>query len=542
MNVIGIYGAIGWESHNDNGWVHDAGATLFVDGKHSCSIQEERLTGYKYDGDFPENSIKYVLGDLTEEDIDVVVVPCIGQQIFMLEWLQGHTEHYLKHIFPNAKIRFVSHHKAHAWSSIYSCNAKEGCYLVIDGGGSYSATKKGPQFIEECSFGYFNKEKNLLRHFNVGGQYGLFHQYWSHNIWCEKTNNQDIRLTDHRYVETFSGKVMGLAAYGKNNDPKNYEFSTIGMPIVDFMYHDAKDLQGMSPENKAAFLQNNIENALVDFIGILDEKGYLDKDVCLSGGIFLNIPANTKIVKKFPHLNFHLTPFVNDCGLHYGAAASVGVEVPENLALLGKSYDEKESNFLLLDNWPKYRKYIDYEIYYNDPDGLCKKVSEYLNDNKIIGWYQGRSEFGPRALGSRSILMSPKYKENKDILNSRVKHREYWRPFAGVILEDRLQEYFEEDIVSPYMLYSQTVKQEKKDRIPAIVHEDGTCRIQTIKEGKLSTLLKEYDKLSGDPVLLNTSFNDNGKPIIETPEDALEGLINMNIDYLVIGNTIVKKT
>ena len=138
--------------------------------------------------------------------------------------------------------------------------------------------------------------------------------------------------------------------------------------------------------------------------------------------------------------------------------------------------------------------------------------------------------------------MSPKYKENKDILNSRVKHREYWRPFAGVILEDRLQEYFEEDIVSPYMLYSQTVKQEKKDRIPAIVHEDGTCRIQTIKEGKLSTLLKEYDKLSGDPVLLNTSFNDNGKPIIETPEDALEGLINMNIDYLVIGNTIVKKT
>ena len=91
MNVIGIYGAIGWESHNDNGWVHDAGATLFVDGKHSCSIQEERLTGYKYDGDFPENSIKYVLGDLTEEDIDVVVVPCIGQQIFMLEWLQGHT-------------------------------------------------------------------------------------------------------------------------------------------------------------------------------------------------------------------------------------------------------------------------------------------------------------------------------------------------------------------------------------------------------------------------------------------------------------------
>ncbi len=543
MNVLGIYGAIGWDSHNDNGWVHDSGATLFVDGKHVCSIQEERLTGYKYDGNFPENSIKYCLGDLSEEDIDMVVVPFVGQQVFVIEQTQGNIDLYLKSIFPNAEIRYTSHHKAHAYSSIHSCDVNEGCYLVIDGGGSHSCTSTGPLFIEECSFGYFNKEKNILRHFNVGGQFGLYHQYWSHNIWCDKTNNPTVRLTDHKYVETFSGKVMGLAAYGTSIEKKDYEFTNIGFPIVDFKSHDARNLTGMTPEDKASFLQYNIENALLDFFTILDRNHYLEKDICLSGGIFLNIPANTKLVEKFPQYNFHITPFVNDCGLHYGASAmgSGKVDPPKNLALLGKSYDDKESNFLLLDNWPKYRKHIDYEIYYQDPDGLCKKVSEYLNDNKIIGWYQGRSEFGPRALGSRSILMSPKYKENKDILNSRVKHREYWRPFAGVILEDRLQEYFEEGIVSPYMLFSQTVKEDKRNNIPAIVHEDNTCRIQTIKEGKLSTLLKEYDKLSGDPVLLNTSFNDNGKPIIETPEDALEGLINMNIDYLVIGNTIVKK-
>ena len=168
-------------------------------------------------------------------------------------------------------------------------------------------------------------------------------------------------------------------------------------------------------------------------------------------------------------------------------------------------------------------------------------VSQYLDDNKIVGWFQGRSEYGPRALGSRSILMSPKYKKNKDILNSRVKHREYWRPFAGVMLKEYLHDYFEEAIDSPYMLYSQTVKEDKRLNLQAIVHEDNTCRIQTIEEGKLATLLKHYNKLSGLPILLNTSFNDSGKPIVESPEDAIEAFLNMNMDYLVIGNKVVRR-
>ena len=158
---------------------------------------------------------------------------------------------------------------------------------------------------------------------------------------------------------------------------------------------------------------------------------------------------------------------------------------------------------------------------------LCEVVAKLIDENKIIGWFQGRSEHGPRALGSRSILMSPHKAENKDIINSRVKHREYWRPFAGVTLEGRGYD-------SPYMLYSYDVKED----LPAIIHEDGTCRMQTVNDElnpKLCTLLRKFEV----PVLLNTSFNDNGEPIVETPEDAIKAFKKMDIDYLVINNYIV---
>ena len=219
---------------------------------------------------------------------------------------------------------------------------------------------------------------------------------------------------------------------------------------------------------------------MIELIERFDED-YLEPVVCLTGGVFLNINANTKIVQKFKNRKFHITPFVSDCGLSYGAAAFGSslwndVKVPSNLSCLGKSYVT-----------PKQIK-TDHEPI----ETILKRVAKYLEDGKIVAWYQGRSEFGPRALGSRSILMSPKYKENKDILNSKVKHREDWRPFAGVILEECLNDYFEEGIVNPYMLYSQTVKEDKRDKIPAITHVDNTCRIQTVSGGLLSKLLWEY--------------------------------------------------
>ena len=524
MKVLGIYGSIGFDGSERESYIHDASATLFVDGEHICSIQEERLSGLKYDGRYPEKSIDYVLNDLKKEEIDVVLFVDIGLQEWVKEHMfKGKPHKFLQDLFPNADIGYISHHQAHAYSSIFTQEANEGVCIVIDGGGCHNWTSNSSLGLEKCSLVYFNKRRSIFRYIPFNGEWGLLHQTWSHHIFCKKTR-QKIDYNDPLYHCAVSGKIMGLAAYGSGKHlTKLYEFGEY-FPQVQFDMRNPEPYP-LSSEDKAQLLQYNFEESLIQLIGRFNED-YLEPVVCLTGGVFLNINANTKIVQKFKNRKFHITPFVSDCGLSYGAAAFGSsmwneVQVPENLAFLGKQYftpkQIQEDNLNL------------------------KKVAQYLEDGKIIAWYQGRSEFGPRALGNRSILMSPKYKENKDILNEKVKHREEWRPFAGVILEDYLKDYFEEGIDSPYMLYSQTVKEDKRDKIPAITHADNTCRIQTVSEGILSELLEEYYKISGVPVLLNTSFNDNGKPIVETPEDAIHSFLNMNIDYLIINNTIIGK-
>ena len=544
MKVLGIYGSIGFDGSSRESYIHDASATLFIDGEHVCSIQEERLSGLKYDGRYPEKSIDYVLDELPKEEIDLVIFVDIGLQEWCKEHMfKGKPHKFLQEVFPNADVGYISHHQAHAYSSIFSQESNEGVCIVIDGGGSHNWTSDCSLGLEKCSLVYFNKRKNQYRYLPFNGEWGLLYQTWAHYIYCKKTKKK-IEYNDPLYHCSMSGKIMGLAAYGSTkHNTKLYEFGQY-FPQVQFDMKDPEPYP-LSPEEKAQLLQYNFEESLIELILRLDED-YLEPVVCLTGGTFLNINANTKIVQKFKNRKFHITPFVSDCGLSYGAAAFGSslwndVKVPPDLAFLGRRYLTP-------------RELPTHEVFANMDGGVggswsqvkeeeldLKKVAEYLEDGKIVAWYRGRSEFGPRALGNRSILMSPKYKENKNILNEKVKHREEWRPFAGVILEDHLQDYFEEGIVSPYMLYSQTVKEDKRDKIPAITHVDNTCRIQTVDSGFLSLLLEEYYKISGVPVLLNTSFNDNGKPIVETPEDAIDAFLNMNIDYLVMNNTIIGK-
>ena len=519
MKVLGIYGSILFDGSSEQSYIHDAGATLFIDGEHICSIQEERLSGLKYDGRFPEKSIDYVLDEVPRDDINLVIFVDIGIEDWVKSLQKGEPNTFLEKMFPNADVGFISHHQAHAYSSIFTQESNEGVCIVIDGRGCHNWVGQDTLGLEKCSLVYFNKRKGLFRYIPFNGEWGLLYQLWSHHIFCKKTNS-NINEKDTKYHCTFAGKIMGLAAYGSgNNKIKMYDFGQY-FPQVLFGMRDP-DFIPIGPEDKAELLQYNFEESLLELLERFDED-YLEPVVCLTGGVFLNINVNTKIVKKFKNRKFHITPFVSDCGLSYGAAAFGAslwndVKVPSNLALLGKSYATPENNLDL------------------------KKVAQYLEDGKIVAWYQGRTEFGPRALGSRSILMSAKHKENKDILNEKVKHREEWRPFAGVILKNYLNDYFEEGIESPYMLYSQTVKEDKRDKIPAITHVDNTCRIQTVGEGILSELLEEYYKISKVPVLLNTSFNDNCKPIVETPEDAIQSFNDMNIDYLVLNNTIITK-
>jgi carbamoyltransferase len=244
----------------------------------------------------------------------------------------------------------------------------------------------------------------------------------------------------------------------------------------------------------------------------------------------LNICANSLLQPLFK--NIHIPSFTNDSGIAFGLAAwgsfrsNERVEIPDNLAFLGKSYEDFTPD-------PDVCEYYEY---YEDFDELCELVADILEkENKVVGWFQGRSEHGPRALGNRSILMSPKRSENKDIMNNKVKHREPWRPFAGIVLENKVSDYFVEGDHTPYMLYSQTVK---SDKIPAITHNDKSCRIQTVNEKINPRICKLLSKLE-DPILLNTSFNYSGEPIVETPEDAINTFFKTKMDYLVIGNYLI---
>ena len=564
MKIVGVYGALDWDANtfeNADTYVHDAGATLFVNGIHIRSINEERLTRLKDEGNYPRKSIEYVLGDYSKDDIDIVCYCPSYPEISNKQLVEGIGKRMLQESFPNAEVWMLSHHLCHAASTVLTSPFNSGSFLTIDGLGSgiwdfASAITRGG---ENNSIGYFDKQKRIFRFFRGTGDLGMnsfgeFYCNMSKMVYIEKcrqlmreehTLPQDvfdiIQFGQYDDVTPKEGKIMGMSAYGKLLPEQErpmcasthfaeglfgidrWEF---GMPEVHFYDYEMvyKHLKG-SPEDKAHYIQYWFEHALMYLVETLKED-YLEDDNCFAGGCFLNVCANTRIRSLFR--NMHIPPFTNDSGIHFGAAAwgayrsKESIELPSNIALLGKSYDDfvpEEENCK----------------YYEDFDDLCNFVADELNDNKIIGWFQGRSEYGPRSLGSRSLLMSPRDSKNKDILNTRVKKREYWRPFAGIMLEESVEDYFDPGFPSPYMLYSQTSITKK---IPAITHGDLTCRIQTVNEQqnpKMCQLLSKFDV----PILLNTSFNKSGEPIIETPEDAIASFKQMDIDYLVIGNYIL---
>ena len=542
MNIIGVYGSL--ESRN-----HDSGATLFVDGNHIVSIDEDRLTRKKHEGAFPYKSIEYCLGDIKKDDIDIVAYSPSPVEI---DEIVKKTINYLKSEFINAKLWLVSHHMCHAASTVFTSPFNSGSFLTLDGAGNgiWDFVDKKIHQRERNSIGYFDKDKGIFNFHRINlstlrlytgpngelatSECGTNIFGWFYESICDWIYQKKMNI-DHR-VFGIEGKIMGLSSYGKFDIKdsfvpyvKSTEYSKdffdcdsyqYGYPIVQFHYLnrivDFFETSNYTPEQSAYYLQKHYEDAILYFISEL-RKDYLSEDVCFAGGCFLNINANTLLRPLFK--NIHIPPYPNDSGVHFGAAvwssykSKERIEIPYNIALLGKSYED----------------YVPEEgEYYEDFHELCEIVAKHLEDNKIVAWFQGRSEHGPRALGSRSILMSPSKKENKDIMNSRVKHREYWRPFAGITLEGRGYD-------SPYMLYSEQVL---TDDVPAITHEDNTCRMQTVND-ELNPRICDLLRKLKNPVLLNTSFNDNGEPIVESPKDAIMSFRNMNIDYLVMGNYLI---
>ena len=559
MNVIGLYGAIGWNvlisdnpklsNQMNESWTHGASVTLFSNGNHVTSISEERLSGIKYDGNFPRKSIEYCLstGNLSKEDIDVVIVPSMANQNLYKNYINGTLKSKLKRYFPKARVEMVSHHLSHAYSSAFSCNYNEGTFITLDNAGSVLFDTAGQIFAcENHSFGYFNKEKCIFKYYPgipMTNNLGNYYWQWAHNIYSQMVQ-KPIDITDPKYRETFCGKVMGLSAYGNIKElKKDWRLHFEGIPQVTLESLPGRDFNygNLSAENKAKQLQYNFENAMLEWMKQLKEQGHIEDNLCLAGGVFLNILANSVLRKNDIAKNIHIPPFPDDTGLSFGAAcygvfkAKEKVTLPHNISLLGRTYSDEEIEEAL--EGIEYNKFDTFEE-------LCDNTVNVLAENKIVGWFQNRSEFGPRALGSRSILMNPTPKENKATINTRIKHREEWRPFAGIMLEEYQDEYFMDTYPNEYMLYSLIVKPHQRKKLGAITHKDFSCRIQTVNKElhpEVTTLLQKYNEKTECPVLLNTSFNDNGQPIVETPKDAIKTFKNIDLDYLVIGNYFVVK-
>jgi carbamoyltransferase len=354
------------------------------------------------------------------------------------------------------------------------------------------------------------------------------------------------------------GEVMGLAPYGRPGqfrrliDIENGELHIPEWTEEDFNLPYLPDDKGKWEESPAMQhwqdlawrAQDDAERVLLArAIWLRETTGA--KNLCLAGGVALNCVANGRIGRQAGYDNVWIQPAAGDDGIAIGCAYYGHLAVQKNPrgfvmehAFLGIPYKDEEVE-AAANKWLVRR-----ETFNGPQQTICSETAKVLAQGHVVGWFQGRSEFGPRALGNRSIIADPRQAAMKDILNARVKHRQSFRPFAPIVLAERASEIFEGEEESPFMLLAKRVRPEWKDKVPAIVHVDGTARVQTVHEEtnrRLYRLLKEFEALTGVPVLLNTSFNIRGEPIVETPQDAMKCFLGTGIDYLAMHDLLLGK-
>jgi len=564
-----------------NAYHPDASVALLKDGVPVWAAEEERFNRIKHSSGFPKLALKQCLEEteISSAAIDAVAISknpranFFRKAAFVLRYnpdfslvinrlkafkkATGFKNDFFAalHLSPSSlKSRFihVEHHQAHAASAFFVSEFERAAFLSLDGLGDFSSAMWGLG------------EKNKLHVMN--------RVYFPHSAGFLYTAVTQF-LGFHHFGDEF--KVMGLAAYGKpvyrdifrdivrlKNGGRfelNLDYFTHhvgqarirwegGIPEQDRMYSSKwKDVFGMSrlrqepiterDQNIAASLQAALEEVYFHVLRYL-HKETKEENLCLAGGVAFNSVANGKITQNTPFKNVYIQPAAGDAGTALGAALFVTHSVfnqPRkfimNHAAFGSEVSDADIESLLLRHGVAYEKLSEQD--------LIQRTAKVLAEGKIVGWFQGRMEFGPRALGQRSILADPRHANMKDILNHRIKRRESFRPFAPAVPEENAAEYFEMECrSSPFMLKVFPVRSEKKSIIPAVTHVDGTARVQTVaREANpiFWRLLMEFGKQTGVPVLLNTSFNEN-EPIVCTPQEALDCFLKTKMDALVMGH------
>jgi len=559
-------------------YYHDSAAALLKDGHVIAAVEEERFSRKKFDDDFPKKAIQWCLDDAKIAPSQINSVAFYDKPILKFErlldnyiavaprglysfldvipkwihkrlWVKNEIKKSLKGF--KGEIIFPEHHMSHAAHAFYTSSFEESAILTIDGVGEWSTT----------SFGYAkNNSIKITNDLRWPHSLGLFYSAFTYFL--------GFKVNEGEY------KLMGLSSYGT---PKYYDLILdnlidvkddgsirLNMKYFAFTYDKVmtnkkfSELFGISPKIKnektlqihfdiGASAQKVLEDVILKMVNHIHTKTKM-KNICIGGGVALNGVANYKILKEGPFENVHIPPSPGDAGSAVGAAQYLyhiyhknskniiknNIQLIHENVYVGPSFSDTEIvKFLDSEN-------ISYKSF--DKKSLLEKTAQLIADGNIVGWYQGKMEWGPRALGNRSILADPRREDMKDILNAKIKHRESFRPFAPSILEECSSEYFEIDVPSPYMLMVSPVKKPKD--IPAVTHVDGTGRVQTVsKESNplYYDLINEFYKITDVPVIINTSMNVMGEPIVNTPEQAYQMIVKTDMDYIVMGNNLVKK-
>ena len=557
-------------------YYHDSAAALLKDGHVIAAVEEERFSRKKFDDGYPKMAIDWCLNEcaISPEQIDsvafydkpilkferlldnyIAVAPrgmysfldTIPKWLHKRLWIKNEIKNQLKGF--NGNIIFPEHHMSHAAYAFYTSQFDESAILTIDGVGEWSTT----------SFGIAKNNKiQLTNDIRWPHSLGLFYSAFTYFL--------GFRVNEGEY------KLMGLSSYGKPKyydlikenliDVKNDGSIHLNMKYFAFTYdkvmtnENFAQLFGIPPRKEdqkteqihydiGASAQKVLEDVLLKMVNHIHSKTKM-KNLCIGGGVALNGVANYKVLKNGPFDNVHVPPSPGDGGSAVGCAQYLyfvhnnkkriiennhSKLIQENV-YVGPSYSNEKIIKFLDSNNIKYEKF--------EKQSLLKKTAQLISTGNIVGWYQGKMEWGPRALGNRSILADPRNASMKDILNEKIKHRESFRPFAPSVLEEYASEYFDIDVPSPYMLMVAKVK--KPEIIPAVTHVDGTGRLQTVSNYAnplYYDLINEFFKITGVPVIINTSMNVMGEPIVNTPEQAYQMIVKTDMDCLVLGNNLI---
>src|SRR5215211_3378834 len=540
MRVLGV-----------NAVFHDPAAALVVNGMTIAAAEEERFSRRKHGKlpvafstwELPEQAMAWCLAEagLRPEDLDAVAysydpslgVP-LGDDVTCDEWEGLRTLYveraplFLKTSLPGldpARVRFVPHHVAHA-ASAYLASGWDPCsVLVLDGRGERASHLAG-----RAAGGSLE----ILAAQRLPHSLGLVYE--------ELTGHLGFRRSSDEY------KVMAMASYGR---PAFLgEFRELMAATDDGGFRTERvDWARFAPAlssgddwteahaDLARSVQERLEEVLLDLARWLHERTG-ERHLTMAGGVALNCVANSRIWREGPFDEVWVEPASGDSGTALGAALRVARDLGDDVrpmsgADLGRSWDEDA-----LAAWLDTAK-----IAYERPDDVAEAVAEVLADDGVVAWFQGASEYGPRALGHRSLLADPRRAANLERLND-VKGREQFRPVAPMVLEERAPDLFDGPLPSPYMLFTHRVSPEWLDRIPAVVHVDGTARIQTVsaeREPLVARMLAAFERRTGVPVVVNTSLNTAGRPMVDDPRDALECFGSAPVDVLAIGPFVVRR-